>query len=468
MLRYLLIFIFLASHFSVFSQDLRDSLSLQPSVIDQIIITGNRKTKPFIIYRELTFKEGDSLAPFILESAIERSRQNLMNTALFNFVEIKYFQGIANTVVIHINLTERWYLWPSPVFEIADRNINEWWQSRDFSRTNYGMYIRQENFSGRDDIAQVQALFGYTRRLGLFYSIPYINRKLNTGLSAGFYTTRVKEVVYNTRNNKLLFFKDPDHFVRREMQAYLRLTKRQGLYKYYNTTLDYRTSEVSDTVLELNKRYFTDNYPRQQHLALTWNYRYDNRDYQPYALNGYLYELEVTKTGFGLLPHEPDLIAIASGFRKYFRIGKKWHSGLAVKGRLMQREGGPFFNQRALGYGGDYIRGYDLYVINGQDFALFRSNFKYTLIPTRVYQVPFMRSDKFRRFPLSIYVNAFYDAGYVSDKQFGENNPLSNSWQYGYGLSLDVVTYYDVVLRFEYAFNRLGEQGLFFRMGTVF
>ena len=468
MLRYLLLLLISFTTCLSYSQELKDSLSLQPSIIDRIIITGNRKTRPFIINRELTFHEGDSLPPFILESAIERSRQNLMNTALFNFVEIKYFQGLANTVVVHINLTERWYLWPLPVFEIADRNINEWWVRKDFSRTNYGMFIRQENFSGRDDIAQVQALFGYTRRLGLYYTIPYINKKLNVGLSAGFYATRVKEVAYSTIDNNLQFYKDPDRFLRQEMQAFIRLTKRQGLYNFYNTTIDYRTSRVEDTVLVLNDRYFTDYFPRQQHIGISWYYRYDNRDYQPYALNGILYELEVSKIGLGILPHEPDLIAIASGVRKYFPIAKRWHGGVAIKGRIMQREGAPFFNQRALGYGGDYIRGYDLYVMNGQDFALFRSNFKYTLLPTKVYQFPFLKSDKFRRFPISAYLNAFFDAGYVSDKQFGNTNKLSNEWQYGYGLSLDVVTYYDIVLRFEYAFNRVGDSGLFFRMGTVF
>ena len=468
MRRYLLLIFLVLDSFVLFSQELKDSLSVSPNYIQQIVITGNRRTRNYIINRELTFHEGDSFPPFVLEAAIERSRQNLMNTALFNFVEIRYFQGIGNTVVVHVNLTERWYLWPMPVFEIADRNINEWWQTKDFSRTNYGAFIRQENFTGRDDIAQVQALFGYTRRVGLYYTIPYINKRLNLGLSAGFYTTRLKEVAYNTLNNKIQFFKNPDEFVRKDMQGFLRLTKRQGLYQYYNTTIDYRKSEVADTIISLNKLYFTNEFPMQQHLAVTWSYRYDNRDYQPYALSGNLFEVEVVKTGLGLLHHEPNLMAITMGFRTYQPLAKRWHTGIALKGRINQREGGPFFNQRALGYGGDYIRGYDLYVLNGQNYALFRSNLKFTLIPTKVYQFSFLSTEKFKKFPVSGYLNAFFDAGYVSDPVFGNRNKLSNQWQYGYGVSFDFITYYDVVLRFEYALNRIGDQGLFFRMGTVF
>jgi hypothetical protein len=98
----LLLLLMNATH--LHAQVLSDSLTLQTSIIDQIIITGNKKTRSYIVQRELTFHKGDTLAPFILESAIERTRQNLMNTALFNFVEIRYFQGLGNTVVVHINL----------------------------------------------------------------------------------------------------------------------------------------------------------------------------------------------------------------------------------------------------------------------------------------------------------------------------------------------------------------------------
>ncbi|MFN8153912.1 MAG: POTRA domain-containing protein [Bacteroidia bacterium] len=462
----LIAFLFISSVSA--AQQLLDSIRLQPSIIDQIVITGNRRTREYIVNRELTFHVGDTLQMYILESAIEQSRQNLMNIALFNFVDIKYFQGLNNHVVIHINLTERWYLWPSPVFEIADRNFTEWFHKKDFSRSNYGMYLRQDNFTGRDDILQAQALFGYSRRLGLYYTIPYLNKKLTWGLSTGFYMTRQKEIAYNTLDNKLQFYKNPDDFVREEMQTYVRFTKRKGMYNYYNTTIDYRRSEVADTVPLLNPHYFDDGGTIQQHIGIAWSYRYDRRDYQPYALKGVLYELEVAKTGIGILPHEPDIWALAMGLRYYKPLGGRWYTGAAVKGRILQRDQGPYFNRRALGYGLEYIRGYDLYVLNGQDYALFRSNLKFNILPQRIYQFGFLNSSKFRRFPITMHLNGFFDAGYVSDQLFGNQNKLSNTWQYGYGMSLDLITYYDVVIRFEYAMTKVGDQGLYFRMGTVF
>ena len=93
-----------------------------------------------------------------------------------------------------------------------------------------------------------------------------------------------------------------------------------------------------------------------------------------------------------------------------------------------------------MGYSADYIRGYDYYVINGQNFLLTRSNLRYTLLKKHVYNLPVINSNKFKKVPFAIYLNGFYDTGYVTDNQFGYKNPLSNSLQYGYGLGLDLVT----------------------------
>ncbi|MEP7169786.1 MAG: POTRA domain-containing protein, partial [Bacteroidota bacterium] len=131
--------------------NLIDQLSWKKVIVKQILLVGNKITKPSIITRELFFHEGDTLSNYVLQDAMKRSRENLLNTSLFNFVEI-YDQPDANdstqTFVI-VRVTERWYLFPLPIFELVDRNFNEWWLKKDFSRTNYGAYIVRENFLGR-------------------------------------------------------------------------------------------------------------------------------------------------------------------------------------------------------------------------------------------------------------------------------------------------------------------------------
>ena len=68
-----------------------DSLSDQIHVVNSIQIVGNRTTKPWIIERELDFKIGDTLSRFELNNALAVSKENLTNTSLFTFIDIKSF-----------------------------------------------------------------------------------------------------------------------------------------------------------------------------------------------------------------------------------------------------------------------------------------------------------------------------------------------------------------------------------------
>jgi len=449
------------------AETLVDSTLLPPRIIDRIIITGNKKTKTRIITRELLFNEGDTLNPLALNSAIESSKKNLLNIGLFNFVDVFVYQGLLGHIEIQIEVTERWYLFPFPVFDIADRNFNEWWLKRDFNRVNYGLRVSQENFRGRDEVLQLQMIFGYSQRLGIYYTIPYINRKQNIGLTMAVYGTRNHETNYDTENNKILFYKNINLFVKNDLQGYLRITKRKGISSYFSTTFDFRTTSVTDSVITLNPDFFITSNPIQNHLGLSWSYIFDKRDYRAYAMKGFFLEVEASKVGLGILNNEPNLIELELGVRKYQPISKRFNAQASIKLRAVQKTGAPYFNQRALGYSSDYIRGYDFYVINGQDFALTRTNIRYSLMQTKVYQLPVINSNKFKKVPLAIYLNGFFDSGNVVDNQFGYKNSLSNSWQYGYGVGLDIVTYYDLVFRFELVRNRMNENGLFFHIGTA-
>ena len=68
---------------------------------------------------------------------------------------------------------------------------------------------------------------------------------------------------------------------------------------------------------------------------------------------------------------------------------------------------------------------------------------------------------QFRHVPVSIYLKTYADLGYVKNYPYYEernlNTRLSNKMLFGTGLGLDVVGFYDIVLRFEYSFNAHGE-----------
>ena len=54
--------------------------------ITEILISGNKITKDFIILRELPFGVGDTLSEDKLIELIEVATENLNNTSLFNYV----------------------------------------------------------------------------------------------------------------------------------------------------------------------------------------------------------------------------------------------------------------------------------------------------------------------------------------------------------------------------------------------
>jgi hypothetical protein len=83
------------------------------------------------------------------------------------------------------------------------------------------------------------------------------------------------------------------------------------------------------------------------------------------------------------------------------------------------------------------------------------------LLPTKILKFNFIKTEKFNIIHYAIYLNLFIDLGYVYDDEFYQNNTLSNSFQYGTGVGIDFVTYYDIVIRFEYSMNKMKETGFF-------
>jgi len=54
--------------------------------------------------------------------------------------------------------------------------------------------------------------------------------------------------------------------------------------------------------------------------------------------------------------------------------------------------------------------------------------------------------------------------GYAYNKVSDPNNALSNQILWGTGVGIDFVTYYDVVIRFEYTLNKQKDHGFFINL----
>jgi outer membrane protein assembly factor BamA len=453
---------FLAS--SSFAQT--DSISfvndstLQKYFIGDITLIGNKITKDRILYRELTFHKGDTVDTISFEKIIKRSEENLYNTSLFNSVKISWIIENAN-INVFILVTERWYIFPLPIFEIAERNFNVWWKDKDYSRIIYGGLLTWNNFRGRNEVLAITARLGYTQRASFYYSIPYINQKQRSGLTFAYSYSRNHQSSVNTIGNKTIYYKDEQLYSKKETAGSIAYTYRINLYNTHVVEIGYRHADVLDTVISLNNDYFSPGNSSMNYSVLRYFFKSDHRDIAVYPLHGYYVDFEIVKNGFSFLKDDVDIAYSTAHGRKFWELAKRFYFGTGVSAKYTLGTNIPYYLSRGLGYGRDFLRGYEYYVMDGQNYLLLKSNFKFELLQKKEVHLGFIPLNKFQTVPFAFYLNLYADLGYVEDDYIRKFNPLTNSWQLGYGAGLDFVTYYDVVLRFEYSLNKLGESGFF-------
>ncbi len=465
--KYLTLTLFLF-HFSwCFSQHYDSSAVYK---ISSINISGNKKTREAIITRELSRKVNDTLTLRGIGYFKKRSEQNIFNTQLFVYDTINPVIDHANkTIAVNIVVKERWYIWPVPLFEIQDRNFNTWWLTKDLFRINYGFALGMDNFSGVSDKLVFIFQRGYSEKYGVSYRRPYINKNQTLGFNMQYLFGQNNEVTYITQNNTTLFVRKYDQYLRAEHEAKLGMTFRPNLYEFNTLEAVFKSASVKDTVVKLNPEFYGRGSKKIKYLSLQYRYTFDNRDNKAYPLRGWAFDLWLAQDGFDFSEGSPvNNLTVAMSLRKHSQIYQRIYLANLVKQRWMNVERLSFNFNRALGYN-DVVRGYEYYVMDGQKYFLTKNSLRYQLIKPRVYQNKrLIMIKQFNTIPYYAFINVFFDAAFVEDKFHYQTNTLNNSWQYGYGLGIDFITYYDIVLRLEYSFNRQKQSGFFIHMSAGF
>ncbi|SKC56556.1 BamA/TamA family outer membrane protein [Ohtaekwangia koreensis] len=436
--------------------------------INRIFIVGNRVTRDPIILRELTLKSGDFIYSSDLQSILEVDKKKLINTRLFNTVEIRTLELETDQVDLLIDLNERWYTFPSPIFELADRNFNEWWQNygHDFSRVNYGLRLYQYNMRGRNETLRFLAQFGFSRRFGITYRFPYIDKKQRHGLAIDFDFAETKNLAYRTADHKLVFLESED-IVRTMRTGGLTYTYRPSFYESHILSLFYKSTTIRDTVALLNPDYLGKENRSQQFAALTYQFNSDHRDYIGYPLRGYYLSAFATQNGLAA-SDDVKKFEISATFASFIDLQKGFYLSNYTVGYWSNPKNLPYYNYGALGYQKQIIRGYEIYVIEGPEYILNKTTFKKKIL-SRTYHWGAMPIPQFRHIPLAIYLKTYADVGYVSNyPNYEVNSRLTNKFLSGVGAGIDIVGSYDMVFRFEYTYNAEGDRGFFFNIKKEF
>lgn len=429
-------------------------------VLDTIEIYGNKTTRTHIITRELLFRKNDTLEVAHLPALLEKSRSNLLNISLFNFVTVETRDRSAGHIAIIVSVVERWYLWPYPVFELADRNFNAWWRARNLSRVSYGVNLIWHNFRGRRESLSLFTLLGYDHKLSLEYNIPYINKNQKTGVAFGASIGGTHEAAALTdSSNGVVFVKDENRYLKTGSGVWISLSYRPSYNLTHYITAAYNHYRADSFLLKINPQYGT---PEADYVSFAYQFKADYRDYKHYPLNGWYADFYIEKTG---LPsgttNAVNHWRAEANLRYYQSLQQRWYWAAGIYTGISDNRRPPYPLAGGLGYGRYFVRGYEYYVIEGYRQMLARLNLKYALIPTKVYEIRPIRTQKFSKVHYAFYLNLFTDAGYAQRWPGTPPTLLNNRLLYSAGAGLDFVTYYDKVLRVEYTLNHLGQTGIY-------
>jgi outer membrane protein assembly factor BamA len=433
--------------------------------VREIEISGNKKTKRSIILREVPFESGEVYPLSELVKKFEQARKQLLNTALFHevVVALKKFEG--NNADILIAVKERWYLFPVPYIKFVDRNINQWIveQNADLNRINYGLKLLYNNVTGRNDKLNLYLINGYTKQVSLNYDRPYIDKRMKWGINTAMAIGRNREINYNTINDKQVFFKDTNNFVRSFFRISAGATYRPAIKTRHYFGMSYTVEKVTDTIVALNPAYFTDERSRISFPEFYYIMNYMDVDYNPYPLKGYMAEIYLAKRGLTNVVNMWFLSAKASGS---WEVAKKTYVGVRLAGAIKFPFNQPYFNQRLLGYSDFFIQGYEYYVMDGVVGGYTKASISREILNLG-FHVKRKKDVIPYRVPFRAYAKTFVNAGYAYNPD-PKTNTLNNRMLYSAGIGIDIITHYDFTFKFEWTFNLLGENGLYLHRKTYF
>lgn len=438
-------------------------------VVHQVKVVGNLRTKEQIIFRDMAIKAGDTLQKAKLSEILEADRKKVFNTNLFVTVKITSEEVDNQQIDVIVEVKERLYLVVLPVFYLADRNFNEWWYERghDLKRTIYGIYGKHSNLTGNNDQLKIRAEAGFIPNFEIAYSTPYLDKTLQTAFSIGAFYGINKTMVYRTWQDKFQFV-ESEKRQRERLNFYSVISRRTGFFQNQYLQISYNQTQIADTIAQINPNYFLNGRTQQKYFLISYSYIYDRRDNRQYALKGYRLSFDAIKYGLSARS-DINQLNLSGTVSQYFPLHRNFYANYSLRGKISFPEKQPFLQTQGLGYRNDLVRGYELYVIDGQSYGLMKTNLKYQMLDKIFDLSRFLKVKQFNALPVAAYINTFIDVGYIKNN-FPEinNTKFANKWLVGGGIGLDVVTWYNVVGRLNYSINAVGEKRLFFNVSREF
>ncbi len=425
--------------FSLIAQSKGHEISDSSFVVDKIEISGNERTKEFVILRELSFAVGDTVDSQILFF----NRERVFSLAIFTKVEIKRKREEGKNIV-SILIEESWHIFPVPFLHIREKTLE---------RTSYGISLKYKNFRGRNETIRATVSLGYDP----FYSLQYENPLIIPSADISFYFTGS----LGTPINKSPTLEDAygsDFDFRTVMFNTMwgkRINKANSLF----FILGY--SSIKAPTEKINS-YMASETANDKSLSTGLVYIFDSRNLRQYANSGFLLQLDYLHNGIG---SKINYNSVALDIRNYREIYKS----LMIKGRLSARhtfgKKVPYYYYSRLGFD-YYTRGNRYLIREGNNRLLGSVELSYPILPEWNFAIDLpLLPLSLTRTRIAVHLGLFADAATVFNN--GDRINL-NSFNSGYGVGLTFLFLPYSAFRIEYAFNEMGKGELLVETGISF
>jgi len=403
-----------------------------------------------------------------LATEVERSRQNVFNLALFNEVNIQS-EIVSGLVYLIVEVKERWFIFPIPQLDLEERNTYDIFQNQNLHRLVYGLNLEWNNVTGRNERLNIYGQLGFSQRLYVDFVRPAIIPGPYIDLIVKARLIREPEILFGTQDAKAQWGETTGEPLRRTQSLRVALRKRFGdVRKSLTMEWGYARFQFADSIYAFNPTFVPTTDASIQYPSLVLTFANDQRDYKAFPLKGYKYQILFRQVGLGNWG-DTRFTKIGASWAQHIPIRERWNIAYGTYSMFSLGDQIPFFEKNYIGYRtGEFatvsagLRGYEPFTIGGSFLHMSKAELKFALFPLQQIHLKYMPIKQFQSFPIGVYLSTFTDWGYIRDETFGnEDQLLKNQILRGYGLGLNIIGFYDNLLRIELSRNHLGQTGIY-------
>jgi hypothetical protein len=396
---------------------------------------------------------------------LSEAREEIHELRSFDSVRYGLIELDNNSFELVWKLRKSLSFFPIPFLDVADRDVNVW-RTRfdaDLSRLNYGLGLYYFNPLRRSDVLFIKAATGFNNELEAFYFLPNLSLDGNWGLKMDYQLLSFSSIAFRTEHNRDIFFEtDHGNTVFEQNELRLGIISKIQANRFIDFNIGFARRNLSDNLYKQNPNYLNSGLSSENEWSFGCRLIFDKRDNRRFPKAGYRLDLEtryLKNSNRGRDKAESNIV-----YKKYWKATAQDLFSIHSVARFqwIQTPYG-FKYGRQIGFGNDFVRGYELTSLNAGNFGLVKMDYRRKIwdLSQQVDRIKNWLNIPFD-IPIEMYVNVFTDVSKTFlDYQSDRDNSQWGVLLHGYGMGIDFLMFRRFLCSTQYSINRHGEKGIY-------